>query len=385
MGAQDEDRTGRKSGQGQMDDPQGRKSTGAQPGNGVGTQGGSSAIAAEPDQEFFFGISEATDANQVATSAISEALTSIRGQQKKLQGADYVGELLSRPSSALPDAITVHTKLITGKTVEATASSLRGGKKFWKKPDARTVSNLAATAEQRAKETGRQLARRLSTIRAKIQQKQRFAQQGKLDRRRYKRAIAGAENVRTNQKTIDLSSLAISLQLDMSGSMGEEVHSGKLFGATSAFTHAMDALGAEYMVTAFGSRTVVAKSLGDPDYPFSERVKLAANTLGGTSAIEGLALGISGLSRTKAANKLHIMMTDGAVYNPQTTKALIETARKQGIVPFGIYFGPESAGRRAMEPLFGTGNWVAVQTLDDLPKVAAKRIEHIYRRLLATL
>jgi hypothetical protein len=60
--------------------------------------------------------------------------------------------------------------------------------------------------------------------------------------------------------------------------------------------------------------------------------------------------------------------------------------RRNGILPFGIYFkkGDSHPPSYTMNRIFGEGGWVVMTSLSDLSEVVARRIEQIYRKILAT-
>lgn len=235
------------------------------------------------------------------------------------------------------------------------------------------------------REKGRQVARRLETLKEEIHRRARLKTSGVLDRKRFKRALAGAETVYRQQESFDITSLAVSVQLDMSGSMGQEIRSGQLAAVTLALEEALRTLNAEYMVTGFGSEYALFKSFGDEILAPERAAAMLNTTLGGTNAAPAMRLAALGLRETRAANKLHIVLTDGAVYDGEETAKQALEMRRNGILPFGIFFGSESnAPRDQLNQIFGESNWAAIQSLADLPEHVGRRIEQIYRKILAT-
>ena len=98
-----------------------------------------------------------------------------------------------------------------------------------------------------------------------------------------------------------------------------------------------------------------------------------------------MAVNTIGLSQSQAANKLQFVLSDGQFSDTEDMQAEVANARKQGILPFGVYLGKSDfRTTSSFDRVYGSGNWVSIEHLDDLPKVAAGRIERIYRRLLAT-
>ena len=239
--------------------------------------------------------------------------------------------------------------------------------------------------DKQAQETGKRFAQRLERLRASIRQRARHKTHGKIDRRRFKRAVAGSRSVYQQTQDMDITSLAVGISVDMSGSMATEIGEGKLFGSVSTISAAMDKMGADYMVSAFGSSTVLLKTIGDDEYPLKERGKLSTMSLGGTRGAPSMVVNTIGLSQSQAANKLQFVLSDGQFNDTEDMQAEVAKARQQGILPFGVFLGsPNPRVNSSFDSVYGQGNWVSIEHLDDLPKVAAGRIERIYRRLLAT-
>lgn len=243
-----------------------------------------------------------------------------------------------------------------------------------------------ATIKPAAQAEGRRVARRLEVLKEEIRKRVRLQTSGALDRKRFKRALAGAETVHRQMRAHDITSLAVSVQLDMSGSMRGQIESGKLAGAALALEEAFQRLDAEYMVTGFGTEYALIKSFGDERIREEQAAAMLTNDLGGTDAAPALRLGLLGLKETHSANKLHVVLTDGAFSDTEAAAVQAEEMRRSGIVPFGIFL-KHSGGDFASSSLnqvFGEGGWVQIEKLADLSEVVARRIEQIYRKILAT-
>jgi hypothetical protein len=334
-------------------------------------------VSPEPDADFFFGISERTSTSEVLGATAQEIISGI--SRRKAAGANKLAaKKLREPLSKLGETMEIQKN--DGSTVSIyTAidrSRIRVGK-----------ANLdqLESLDKQAQETGKRFAQRLERLRASIRQRARHKTHGKIDRRRFKRAVAGSRSVYQQTQDKDITSLAVGVSVDMSGSMAEEIKEGKLFGSVSTISAAMDKMGADYMVSAFGSSTVLLKTIGDDEYPLKERGKLSAMSLGGTRGAPSMVVNTIGLSQSQAANKLQFVLSDGQFNDTEDMQAEVAKARQQGILPFGVFLGsPNPRVNSSFDSVYGQGNWVSIQHLDDLPKVAAGRIERIYRRLLAT-
>jgi len=178
----------------------------------------------------------------------------------------------------------------------------------------------------------------------------------------------------------------VSVNVDMSGSMGGSIGSGQLFGAVSAISAAMETLKADYGVNAFGSTTQLVKSIGDKEFSLETRKFFATTSLGGTVGAASIASASLSLESNPAVNKIAFVLTDGAFNDEEDVIHEVQKARKKGIIPFGMYFGTiRDAQKQTMDRIYGAGSWAQIETLEDLPTTAANRIERIYRRILASL
>ncbi len=369
--AEDEEPTGqgRQAGQAEDEEPTGQ---GRQAGQAAGASGGVSYLSpTEPDQEFFDSVAGETDMLSILDDLNADVR---RGANAILRSP--VGRTLSRPMSA------IETLVVDDPDDPDKSYSI-----IIPKPPNDADPAYTGALREKARPEGRKAARRLETLREQIRRKAGLQTSGKVDRKRFKRAVGGAKSVYARTRLQDITSLAVSIQLDMSGSMDARILSGQLAGATLALEEALNRLDAEYMVSGFGTEYALFKSFGDEKISDGQLANMTRTILGGTRAAPGMRLGLLGLKERRSANKLHIMMTDGALYDSDRSAAQAEEMRRNGIVPFGIFFGSErdvKHVRSSMDSVFGAGNWVRIEHLSDMSGVVARRIEQIYRRILAT-
>ncbi|MBT7071953.1 MAG: hypothetical protein HN855_07530 [Anaerolineae bacterium] len=380
---QDDDQKGAgKQGQAQDEEKKGKAGRGA--GNGAG---GSSAtpqfsdIAPEPDQNFFFDVRSSTDLADTLNSLATEAVNGTQ-RRERLDGDDKkAAQQLVQPSQSMRATIKVsagekdkETKVFTPNAAEFRNLRMRDRGIPWDDYD------------QQAQSIGKRLGQRLERLKASIKQKQRHQTSGRMDRKRFKRAVAGSRAVYIQSKDVDVTSLAVSVNVDMSGSMGGSIGSGQLFGAVSAISAAMETLKADYGVNAFGSTTQLVKSIGDKEFSLETRKFFATTSLGGTVGAASIASASLSLESNPAVNKIAFVLTDGAFNDEEDVIHEVQKARKKGIIPFGMYFGTiRDAQKQTMDRIYGAGSWAQIETLEDLPTTAANRIERIYRRILASL
>jgi hypothetical protein len=358
-----------------QDDQDGAGGSGTGAGSGEGLE--ITEVRPEPDQDFFFGVSEHTNLMEALGATAQEIVSGIA--RRKSAGANKpVAKKLREPLSKLRETLLIQKS--DGRSVTVYTPNDKSRIHIGRAD----LDKLTALDEQ-SQETGKRFAQRLERLKASIRQRSRYKTHGRIDRRRFKRAVAGSRSVYQQSQDKDITSLAVGISVDMSGSMNNEIESGKLFGSVSTISAAMDRMGADYMVSAFGSSTVLLKTIGDQEYPLKERGKLSTISLGGTTGAPSMAVNTIGLSQSQAANKLQFVLSDGQFSDTEDMQAEVASARKQGILPFGVYLGkPNPRTSSSFDSVYGSGNWVSIEHLDDLPKVAAGRIERIYRRLLAT-
>jgi hypothetical protein len=358
-----------------QDDQDGAGGSGSGAGSKIGLE--ITEVTPEPDDDFFFGVSTRTNLTEVLGTTAQEIVSGIA--RRKSAGANKLAaKKLREPLSKLGE--TLHIQTSDGRDATIYTTDARNRIHIGK-----ADLSLLAPLDEQSQETGKRFAQRLERLKASIRQRSRHKTHGKIDRRRFKRAVAGSRSVYQQSQDKDITSLAVGISVDMSGSMDNEIGSGKLFGSVSTISAAMDRMGADYMVSAFGSSTVVLKTIGDQEYPLKERGKLSAMSLGGTTGAPSMAVNTIGLSQSQAANKLQFVLSDGQFSDTEDMQAEVANARKQGILPFGVYLGKSDfRTTSSFDRVYGSGNWVSIEHLDDLPKVAAGRIERIYRRLLAT-
>lgn len=338
----------------------------------AGSRGERQFVEPELDENFFSSI-----ASHVSLGGVFEELAGDLRLGANAILRSPVGKALQKPLDSVGD-IVLENPYNPKYTYRVFVLDVGKGKAKAKKQ----LSGI----EPAARAEGRRVARRLEVLKEEIRKRVRLQTSGALDRKRFKRALAGAETVHRQMRVQDITSLAVSVQLDMSGSMRGQIESGKLAGAALALEEAFQRLDAEYMVTGFGTEYALIKSFGDERIREEQAAAMLTNDLGGTNAAPALRLGLLGLKETHSANKLHVVLTDGAFSDTEAAVAQAEEMRRNGIVPFGVFLkhsgGDFSAS--SLNRVFGKDGWVEIKRLSDLSEVVARRIEQIYRKILAT-
>jgi len=332
----------------------------------AGTAGEITHVSPELDEDFFRAVSGSVS----LTDCLADIERDLRVGVNAILHSP-VGRLLQKPLNTVEDIVLD----MDGREEVVRILDID-------KSEMRRHAGQVQKVRESARLEGRKVARRLETLKEEIRRKARLQTSGALDRKRFKRALAGAETIYNQNRLSDITSLAVSIQLDMSGSMFEPITEGALAGTTLALEEALQRLEAEYMVSGFGSRCVLIKTFGDRNISDEQAAGMMSRDLGGTQAAAGMRMSLLGLKEAKSANKLHVMMTDGELSDRNEAIKEAQEMRKNGILPFGIFFGKDAPD--SMNEIFGEGGWVKIERLSDLSEVVARRIEQIYRKVLAT-
>jgi hypothetical protein len=345
----------------------------SQNGQGAGSGGEITHVTPELDEDFFKTVSSSV--------SMSDCFIDIERDLRVGVNAvlhSPVGKALQKPLAAAGDIVLD----MGGKETVVITLEAPGQKHTALAQKLKENSALAQKLKEDSKIEGRRVARRLETLKEEIHKKARLQTSGTLDRKRFKRALSGAETVYRQSRLSDITSLAVSVQLDMSGSMDRYIKDGTLAGTTLALEDALQRLEAEYMVSGFGSSCALIKTFGDRNISDEQAAAMMSSVLGGTDAAAGMRLSLLGLKEAKSANKLHVLMTDGDIFDKEQTIKEAQEMRRNGIAPFGIFFGKDAPA--SMNEIFGEGSWAKIERLSDLSEVVARRIEQIYRKILAT-
>jgi hypothetical protein len=240
------------------------------------------------------------------------------------------------------------------------------------------------------KARGHELAKYLRRVTQQAEERLEMQSRGKLDRGRFVAAVKGARDVYTQTRTGQKkTALAVSINVDQSGSMGDFADSGQLLDAALTVGDAMQELSLPYEMRGFDDNTILYKTMGDKELDL-HRAAYLTSAPGSCERID-LACGLAAtsLAAREETNRLAIFMTDGQITgssaglaNHQHAVNQMEAARKKGVIPFGVFFeGNIQAPQKELDQLYGKGGWVTITTLDQLPKVVGEKIANIFNRL----
>lgn len=249
----------------------------------------------------------------------------------------------------------------------------------------------------------RQMAKYLSTVRHEVEKNLSHQREGRLDRRRFVDAVKGSRDVRTQTGKVMDTSLAASINFDLSGSMSHHVTGGSVVDTTVTLGMAFEELGVDYEVRGFamgytGKENLLVKPMAESQMDMGRVGRLYSGHNLGSYENAGIAAGIAATSLrgAESSNKLLVMMTDGALHPNDHAQAVKElaAARKEGLVTFGLFLNPGNQTefynyysekhvnvQEMMDDLYGPGNWASITNLSEMPMKVGKRIANIFAKL----
>ncbi|MHC1732939.1 MAG: hypothetical protein AB9888_13050 [Bacteroidales bacterium] len=250
----------------------------------------------------------------------------------------------------------------------------RGSSKAW----ALTNNNLANT-----KKSGKDLARPLRNIRDDVEATLRRRYAGSLDKHQIINAIKGADNIYNERRNISDTSFAVSMNVDVSGSMGREIRSGLLRDAVMVLDEAFNILEIPSEVRAFGSFNRQLRSLGDKKTDLTRIAWLSeAPGDGSTQGYETTMLSTTALKAREEKNRLSVTLSDGDFYDHEPMVLAMRDARKNGILTFGVFLGiPSDQTIIKLNAIYGIGNWAQITDSGQLPIAVGKKISALFKKL----
>jgi hypothetical protein len=351
-----------------------------QPGHGAGP-GSALTTPQEIEGDTDWEVSE--EAMQRALDALERDAAYEIGQEVKRQaGGTSLGRRLHKPLSSDRTAKTAQHYYLDDKGSPRTAVVYM--------PYSEYIPSTVTDRRPIHKAKGHELAKYLRRVREQAEERLEMQNRGKLDRGRFVAAVKGNRDVYTQTRPGQKkTSLAVSINVDQSGSMSYFASKGQLLDAALTISDAMQELALPYEVRGFDDNTVLYKTMDDKELDL-HRAAYLTRAPGGTERID-LAGGLAAtsLAAREEANRLAIFMTDGAitgsergVTNHEHAVNQMAAARKQGVIPFGIFFeGNMAAPEKELDELYGKGGWVSISSLDQMPKVVGEKIANIFNRL----
>jgi hypothetical protein len=231
--------------------------------------------------------------------------------------------------------------------------------------------------------TAVRFARELETIKTEVEADKRFQRRGRFDRRRMKHGVKGDDRVYYRRGADLDQDIAVSIQIDRSGSMGRGKGS-RLYQAAQAATvtsMALEQADVPYELRSFQNYQFQHKTFDDK--ATDEQLASMLMSGGGTKMSTALELSRASLSVREEGVKLAFILADGYPRNPEATKAAFEAMEAQGMTPILIYAydGEMDQDTREYfdEDIAGPGRWEHVRSPSALHRIVSDRIRDIYR------
>jgi nitric oxide reductase activation protein len=247
------------------------------------------------------------------------------------------------------------------------------------------AGDAAQTKVQKRRATHRQVARQLARYLENVQdvaeETVNFQTRGKLDRHRYAAAMKDAPDVYRRRVEVEGAGFALSMAVDVSGSMSKEMRSGALCDAAMVLSDACEDLQMPYEVRSFSSRTYQYKAMDDPTFSLDRAAMLLSGEGGGTNMAQTAGLAATSLLARPERNKLFVSLTDGDLGDHDSTMRQMEQARRDGVLTFGIFLSRGGyVNRERMDQIYGKANWTTINSIGEMPRAVGQRIALLMRR-----
>ena len=350
------------------DDQEGDDQDAGGDGAGSGEAGGDDTV----DQ----GISDGGDGEDILDDLRSEAAAAYSNAV-----SGFVAETAQREAQRIHDGANGTVKIRTSEGAQIDVKIL---------PPRRSGSPPLHAAIQAHRELYRGAAKRFSrelrAIKTEVKADRPLQRRGKLDRRRIKAAVKGSDRVYVKRGVEVGQDIAVSIQVDRSGSM----HGARIDAAvqsTTVTTMALEEADIPYEVRSFGGQgfggagQCIHKSFSAPKATDSDLVSLLGCN-GSTPMAVALELSRASLSVRDEQVKLGFVLSDGVPNNPESARKAVDAMRAQGVSPVIIFTHPtppDEYVRTMLNGVFGAGRWEHISSPTGLYRVVTNRIRDIYK------
>jgi nitric oxide reductase activation protein len=286
---------------------------------------------------------------------------------------EVLGRNLHKPIGARQDAEQVYRD-VQGRVRSAAVQfpSLPGGDGALSRLQKRRSAHRAVA---------RQMARYLENVHDTAEGTVNFQPRGKLDRHRFTAAMKDAPDVYRRRVEVDGPAFALSVAVDVSGSMSKEMKSGALCDAAMVLSDACEEMSMPYEVRSFSGRTYQYKAMDDPTFSLDRAAMLINGEGGGTNMAQTAGLAATSLLARPERNKLFVSLTDGDLGDHDGTMRQMEQARRDGVLTFGIFLSRGGyVNRERMDQIYGKANWTMINSIQEMPRAVGQRIALLMRR-----
>jgi hypothetical protein len=229
--------------------------------------------------------------------------------------------------------------------------------------------------------TARQLARYLENVQDVTEETLNFQTRGRMDRHRFVPALKDSPDVYRRRVEAPGAGFALSVAVDVSGSMNKEMRSGALCDAALVLGDACEQVAMPYEVRSFSSRSYQYKAMDDPTFSMERAAMLLHGEGGGTSMAQTAGLAATSLLARPERNKLFVSLSDGDLSDHDSTMRQMEQARRDGVLTFGVFLSRGGyVNRDRMDQIYGKANWTVIHSIQEMPRAVGQRIALLMRR-----
>ncbi len=313
------------------------------------------------------------DARRVLDDLERDLTSAVESDIRRQSRVEVLGRNLHKPIGARQDAEQVYRDSEARvRNVAVQFPTLPAGDPALDKIQRRRAAHRAVA---------RQMARYLENVQEVAEETLQFQSRGRMDRHRFVAAMKDAPDVYKRRVETPGPGFALSVAVDVSGSMSKEMRSGALCDAALVLSDACEEMSMPYEVRSFSSRSYQYKAMDDPTFSMERAAMLLHGEAGGTSMSQTAGLATTALLARPERNRLFVSLTDGDLGDHDSTMRQMEQARRDGVLTFGIFLSRNGyANRERMDQIYGKANWTVINSIQEMPRAVGQRIALLMRR-----
>ncbi len=335
---------------------------------GTSTPGTGTAGLRDPDRPF-----SDTEARRVLDELERDLADAVESDIRRQSRVEVLGRNLHKPIAARQEAEQVYR--------DAQGRVRTAAVQFPSLPDGDGALARVQKRRSTQRTVARQMARYLENVQDVAEETLNFQSRGKIDRHRFTAAMKDAPDVYKRRVEVEGPGFALSVAVDVSGSMSKEMRSGSLCDAAMVLSDACEEMSMPYEVRAFSGRTYQYKAMDDPAFSLDRAAMLINGEGGGTNMAQTAGLAATSLLARPERNKLFVSLTDGDLGDHDSTMRQMEQARRDGVLTFGIFLSRGGyVNRDRMDQIYGKANWTVINSIQEMPRAVGQRIALLMRR-----
>ena len=315
----------------------------ASPASPTSTSSAGSGARSLGDVNRPFSQSDATRVLEGLERDLAEAAESDIRRQSRVE---VLGRNLHKPIGGRQDAEQVYR--------DAEARVRRAAVQFPTLPAGDPALEKVRRRRSAHRAVARQLARYLENVQEVAEETLNFQSRGRVDRHRFVSAMKDAPDVYKRRVEVDGPGFALSVAVDVSGSMSKEMKSGALCDAAMVLSDACEEMSMPYEVRSFSGRSYQYKAMDEETFPAERAAMLIHGEGGGTNMSQTAGLATTSLLARPERNKLFVSLTDGDLGDHDSTIRQMEQARRDGVLTFGVFLSRGGyVNRDKMDQIYG--------------------------------